>query len=93
MTRQASLYLVPDFPNYMLAIGFILAAMVSAAGNYVLLVGILPVGAMAGFISQLQFVILGGILHVVGTDEVSDHHSSALPACWRTLLRSAVLLR
>ncbi|QEY31854.1 hypothetical protein EVJ50_05955 [Synechococcus sp. RSCCF101] len=105
ISRRASLYLVPDFLGYMLAIGLcvlalvihrtrddlILAAVVSAAGNYVFLAGILPVDAMAGFIGQLQLVILVGILYVIGADEIIDHQMEGWPRRWRSLLQSAVL--
>jgi hypothetical protein len=105
LRRQSRLYLLPDFLGYMLAIGLcvlallirrtrddlILAAVVSAAGNYVYLAGILPVGAMSGFIGQLQLVILAGILYVALADEVIDHQLQDLPLGWLTLLRAVVL--
>jgi len=50
----------------------ILVAVVSAAGNYVFLARVLPVVAMAGFIGQLQFVVLGKILYVIGTGRRDD---------------------
>ena len=105
LIRKSRLHLVPDFLGYFLAIGLcvlallisrsrddlILAAVVSAAGNYVFLAGILPVGAMAGFIGNLQLVILLGILFVVGADEIIDHHLGQVAPGWAQFLRSAVL--
>jgi hypothetical protein len=105
LVRRASLHFVPDFLGYILAVGLcvlallisrsrddlILAAVVSAAGNYVFLAGMLPVAAMSGFIGQLQFVILLGILYVVGADEVIDHHLGQIAPRWANLLRYGVI--
>ncbi len=105
LVRQSRLHLLPDFLGYVLAVGLcvlalliqrtrddlILAAVVSAAGNYVFLAGILPVGAMSGFIGKLQLVILAGILYVVGADEILDHHLGEVAPRWANLLRSVVL--
>ena len=77
--RRSLLYVAPDFLGYMLAIGLccmsllithsrddlILAAVVSAGGNFVYIAGELPVTAMAGFIGNLQLIIFLGILYVV----------------------------
>ena len=41
----------------------ILAAVVSAGGNYVFIAGKLPVTAMSGFIGNLQIIIFLGILY------------------------------
>jgi len=82
--RRSLLYLAPDFLGYMLAIGLcclslvisrsrddlILAAVVSAASNYVYIAGKLPVTAMAGFIGSLQVIIFCGILYVIAADEI-----------------------
>jgi hypothetical protein len=105
LARNARLHLVPDFLGYILAVGLcvmalliarsrddlILAAVVSAAGNYVFLAGVLPVGAMAGFIGSLQLIILLGILYVVGADEIIDHHLGEIAPSWARLLRLMVL--
>jgi hypothetical protein len=105
LVRKAHLHLVPDFLGYILAVGLcmlalvisrsrddlILAAVVSAAGNYVFLAGMLPVAAMSGFIGKLQFIILLGILYVVGADEIIDHHLGAVAPRWSNLLRYGVL--
>ncbi|MEB3323034.1 MAG: hypothetical protein VKI81_09455 [Synechococcaceae cyanobacterium] len=105
LVRRSRLHLVPDFLGYILAVGLcvlalliqrtrddlILAAVVSAAGNYVFLAGILPVGAMSGFIGRLQLVILAGILYVVGADEILDHHLGRVAPGRAAFLRSAVL--
>jgi len=52
----------------------ILAAVVSAGGNFVYIAGKLPVTAMAGFIGNLQLIIFLGILYVVAADELIDSH-------------------
>jgi hypothetical protein len=105
LSRRARLHLLPDFLGYVLAVGLcvlalliqrsrddlILAAVVSAAGNYVFLAGILPVGAMSGFIGNLQLVILAGILYVVAADETLDHHLEKVAPRLASFLRSAVL--
>ena len=86
--RRSLLYVAPDFLGYMLAIGLccmsllithsrddlILAAVVSAGGNFVYIAGKLPVTAMAGFIGNLQLIIFLGILYVVAADELIDSH-------------------
>ena len=88
--RRSLLYVAPDFLGYMLAVGLccmslliahsrddlILAAVVSAGGNYVFIAGQLPVTAMTGFIGNLQLIIFLGILYVVAADEVIDHQLS-----------------
>ena len=51
----------------------ILAAVVSAGGNYVFIAGNLPVTAMTGFIGNLQLIIFLGILYVVAADELIDN--------------------
>ena len=105
LIRRSSLHLVPDFLGYILAVGLcvlallisrtrddlILAAVVSAAGNYVYLAGILPVGAMSGFIGRLQLVILAGVLYVVGADEIIDHQLGNVAPGLARFLRLAVL--
>ena len=86
--RHSLLYVAPDLLGYMLAVGLcimsllithsrddlILAAVVSAGGNFVLIAGKLPVTAMAGFIGNLQLIIFLGILYVVAADELIDSH-------------------
>ena len=86
--RHSLLFVAPDFLGYMLAVGLcfmsllithsrddlILAAVVSAGGNFVFIAGKLPVTAMAGFIGNLQLIIFLGILYVVAADELIDHH-------------------
>ena len=86
------LFVAPDFLGYMLAVGLccmsllitrsrddlILAAVVSAGGNYVFIAGQLPVTAMTGFIGHLQLIIFLGILYVVAADELIDYHSEAI---------------
>ena len=52
----------------------ILAAVVSAGGNFVYIAGKLPVTAMAGFIGNLQLIIFLGILYVVAADELIESH-------------------
>ena len=84
--RRSLLFVAPDFLGYMLAVGLccmsllithsrddlILAAVVSAGGNYVFIAGNLPVTAMTGFIGNLQLIIFLGILYVVAADEMID---------------------
>ena len=86
--RHSLLYVAPDFLGYMLAVGLcimsllithsrddlILAAVVSAGGNFVFIAGKLPVTAMAGFIGNLQLIVFLGILYVVAADELIDVH-------------------
>ena len=88
LERVSLLWFTPDFLGYILAVGLccmallisrsrddlILAAVVSAGGNYVFIAGKLPVTAMSGFIGNLQIIIFIGILYVVGADEVIDNH-------------------
>ena len=88
--RRSLLFVAPDFLGYMLAVGLccmsllitrsrddlILAAVVSAGGNYVFIAGQLPVTAMTGFIGNLQLIIFLGILYVVAADEIIDNHLS-----------------
>ena len=56
----------------------ILAAVVSAGGNYVFIAGNLPVTAMTGFIGNLQLIIFLGILYVVAADELIDNQLSLI---------------
>ena len=101
--RRSLLFVAPDFLGYMLAVGLccmsllithsrddlILAAVVSAGGNYVFIAGQLPVTAMTGFIGNLQLIIFLGILYVVAADELIDHqlsHFSARFAQWLRVL-------
>ena len=84
--RRSLLLVAPDLLGYMLAVGLccmsllithsrddlILAAVVSAGGNYVFIAGKLPVTAMTGFIGNLQLIIFLGILYVVAADELID---------------------
>ena len=86
MKRRSLLFVAPDFLGYVLAVGLccmsllithsrddlILAAVVSAGGNYVFIAGKLPVTAMTGFIGNLQLIIFLGILYVVAADELID---------------------
>ena len=86
--RQSLLAFIPDFLGYILAVGLcclslvitrsrddlILAAVVSAGGNYVFIASKLPVTAMSGFIGNLQLIFFLGVLYVVGADELIDHH-------------------
>ena len=85
--RRSLLFVAPDFLGYLLAVGLccmsllitrsrddlILAAVVSAGGNYVFIAGNLPVTAMTGFIGNLQLIIFLGILYVVAADELIDN--------------------
>jgi hypothetical protein len=68
----------------------ILAAVVSAGGNYVFIAGNLPVTAMTGFIGNLQLIIFLGILYVVAADELIDnqlnHYSQKISRILRVLL-------
>lgn len=103
--RRSMLYLAPDFLGYMLAVGLcslslmisrsrddlILAAVVSAASNYVFIAGKLPVTAMAGFIGTLQLIIFVGILYVVAGDEILDQHLSNYTPRVANLLRMGLL--
>lgn len=86
--RYSLLFVAPDFLGYMLAVGLcimsllitrsrddlILAAVVSAGGNFVFIAGKLPVTAMAGFIGNLQLIIFLGLLYVVAADELIDYY-------------------
>jgi hypothetical protein len=102
--RRSLLFVAPDFLGYMLAVGLccmsllithsrddlILAAVVSAGGNYVFIAGNLPVTAMTGFIGNLQLIIFLGILYVVAADEIIDnqlmHYSQRISRILRVLL-------
>ena len=102
--RRSLLFVAPDFLGYMLAVGLccmsllithsrddlILAAVVSAGGNYVFIAGNLPVTAMTGFIGNLQLIIFLGILYVVAADELIDnqlnHYSQKISRILRVLL-------
>jgi len=102
--RRSLLFVAPDFLGYMLAVGLccmsllithsrddlILAAVVSAGGNYVFIAGNLPVTAMTGFIGNLQLIIFLGILYVVAADEIIDnqlmHYSQQISRVLRALL-------
>ena len=102
--RRSLLFVAPDFLGYMLAVGLccmsllithsrddlILAAVVSAGGNYVFIAGNLPVTAMTGFIGNLQLIIFLGILYVVAADEMIDnqltHYSQQISRILRVLL-------
>lgn len=103
--RRSLLYLAPDFLGYILAIGLcclslvisrsrddlILAAVVSAAGNYVFIAGKLPVSAMAGFIGNLQIIIFFGILYVIAIDELLNEHLIHWTSRNASLLRISLL--
>ena len=103
--RRSLLFVAPDFLGYMLAVGLccmsllitrsrddlILAAVVSAGGNYVFIAGQLPVTAMTGFIGNLQLIIFLGILYVVAADELIDNQLSQLDARVAHLLRVLLL--
>lgn len=103
--RRSILYVAPDFLGYMLAIGLccisllithsrddlILAAVVSAGGNFVYIAGNLPVTAMAGFIGNLQLIIFLGILYVVAADELIDSHLIVLNERVSQVLRVLLL--
>ena len=103
--RRSLLFVAPDFLGYMLAVGLccmsllithsrddlILAAVVSAGGNYVFIAGQLPVTAMTGFIGNLQVIIFIGILYVVAADELIDNHLSQLSARFAQVLRVLLL--
>ena len=69
----------------------ILAAVVSAGGNYVFIAGKLPVTAMTGFIGNLQLIVFLGILYVVAADEIIDHHLSSYTPRVSNLLRVVLL--
>ena len=103
--RRSLLYVAPDFLGYLLAIGLccmsllithsrddlILAAVVSAGGNFVYIAGKLPVTAMAGFIGNLQLIIFLGILYVVAADELIDSHLIVLNERVSKVLRVLLL--
>lgn len=103
--RRSLLFVAPDFLGYMLAVGLccmslmitrsrddlILAAVVSAGGNYVFIAGKLPVTAMTGFIGNLQLIVFLGILYVVAADEIIDHHLSSYTPRVSNLLRVVLL--
>ena len=65
----------------------ILAAVVSAGGNYVFIAGQLPVTAMTGFIGTLQMIIFLGILYVLAADELIDNQLSLVNARFAQALR------
>jgi hypothetical protein len=69
----------------------ILAAVVSAGGNFVYVAGKLPVTAMAGFIGHLQLIIFLGILYVVAADELIDSHLIVLNERVSQVLRVLLL--
>ena len=69
----------------------ILAAVVSAGGNYVFIAGKLPVTAMSGFIGNLQIIIFVGILYVVAADELIDQHLSRYSQGISSVLRLGLL--
>ena len=103
--RRSLLFVAPDFLGYMLAVGLccmsllitrsrddlILAAVVSAGGNYVFIAGQLPVTAMTGFIGSLQLIIFLGILYVVAADELIDHQLSNFSVRFAQWLRVLLL--
>ena len=103
--RRSLLYLAPDFLGYMLAIGLcclslvisrsrddlILAAVISAASNYVYIAGKLPVTAMAGFIGNLQVIIFCGILYVIAADEILNQHIARKQPHWAKVARIGLL--
>ena len=103
--RHSLLYVAPDFLGYMLAVGLcimsllitrsrddlIIAAVVSAGGNFVFIAGKLPVTAMAGFIGSLQLIIFLGILYVVAADELIDVHLLKVNHRFSTVLRVLLL--
>ena len=103
--RRSLLFVAPDFLGYMLAVGLccmsllitrsrddlILAAVVSAGGNYVFIAGQLPVTAMTGFIGNLQLIIFLGILYVVAADELIDNQLNHLSARFAQWLRVLLL--
>ena len=105
LERVSLLWFTPDFLGYILAVGLccmallisrsrddlILAAVVSAGGNYVFIAGKLPVTAMSGFIGNLQIIIFIGILYVVGADEVIDNHLSQYSRRVSGILRRCLL--
>ena len=69
----------------------ILAAVVSAGGNFVFIAGKLPVTAMAGFIGNLQLIVFLGILYVVAADELIDVHLLKVNNRLSTVLRVLLL--
>ena len=103
--RKSLLFVAPDFLGYMLAVALccmsllithsrddlILAAVVSAGGNYVFIAEKLPVSAMTGFIGNLQLIIFLGILYVVAADELIDNHLSLYNQRFSLLLRIMLL--
>ncbi len=103
--RLSLLAFMPDFLGYILAVGLcclsllitrsrddlILAAVVSAGGNYVFIASKLPVTAMNGFIGNLQLIFFLGVLYVVGADELIDNHLSNYTPRVSTLLRMGLL--
>ena len=103
--RRSLLFVAPDFLGYMLAVGLccmsllitrsrddlILAAVVSAGGNFVFIAGKLPVTAMAGFIGNLQLIVFLGILYVVAADELIDVHLLKVNNRLSTVLRVLLL--
>lgn len=105
LNRISLLWFTPDFLGYILAVGLccmsllisrsrddlILAAVVSAGGNYVFIAGKLPVTAMSGFIGNLQIIIFVGILYVVAADELIDQHLSRYSQGISSVLRLGLL--
>ena len=105
LERVSLLWFTPDFLGYILAVGLccmallisrsrddlILAAVVSAGGNYVFIAGKLPVTAMSGFIGNLQIIIFLGILYVVGADELIDNHLAQYSKRVSGILRRCLL--
>ena len=103
--RKSLLFVAPDFLGYMLAVALccmsllithsrddlILAAVVSAGGNYVFIAEKLPVSAMTGFIGNLQLIIFLGILYVVAADELIDNHLSLYSQRFSQILRIMLL--
>ena len=103
--RLSLLAFMPDFLGYILAVGLcclsllitrsrddlILAAVVSAGGNYVFIASKLPVTAMGGFIGNLQLIFFLGVLYVVGADELIDNHLCNYTPRVSTLLRMGLL--
>ena len=102
--RRSLLYVASDFLGYVLAIGLccmsllithsrddlILAAVVSAGGNFVYIAGKLPVTAMAGFIGNLQLIIFLGILYVVAADVLADVNPDHWIIPWNDLLSGRI---
>ena len=105
LKRNPLIYFIPNFSLNIVAVclcvlallirtsrdDLILAAVVLAAGNYTYLTSILPEAALAGFVGQLQAIVLAGIVYVICSDTIIEQKLLGMAPKMAQFLRSAVL--